>query len=43
MRPAEWARANQVHPQPAHGWFRYGIKPDHEHRHRLARVGREDD
>ena len=43
MKLAEWARANEVHPQPAYRWFRYGIMPDLEHRHRLAHVGREDD
>jgi predicted site-specific integrase-resolvase len=43
MKLAEWARANGVHLQPAYRWFRCGIMPDLEHRHRLARVGREDD
>jgi len=43
MKLAEWAHANEVHAQPAYRWFRYGIMPDLEHRHRLARVGREDD
>jgi hypothetical protein len=32
VKLAEWARANEVHLQPAYCWFRHGIMPDLEHR-----------
>ena len=32
MNPASWARANGVHPQTAHRWFRPGAMPVPAHR-----------
>jgi predicted site-specific integrase-resolvase len=43
MKLAEWARANEVYPQPAYRWLRHGTMPGLENRHQLARFSVEDD